>query len=239
MLLLLFILTNLFASFFQGIVGFGHGLIASPLSLTFLDKNTVLTSVMIIGTFLNLFLMLKISEPLDKKIFFPLFTGSLIGMPFGILVLKLMPINTMRIVVGSLSIFFTFFIVFAKIKIHKISYITPIIGLICGVLQTSTGMPGPPVVILLSGSDVPKHSMRKILVSFFLYMTIITLPLFFISRIMTMQGIIYGICAIPFIFIAGFLGNKVANIIPHRLYKALTLITVCATGVFAIYSGLR
>lgn len=235
----MFILTNIFGVFFQGVVGFGHGVITIPLSLTFLDKNTTLTSAMIIGFAMNLYLMLKIKEPLDKKIFWPLMLGSLIGMPVGIYILKIIPINTLRVLVGFLSIIFTIAILFARVKIHGFRFVTPFMGFICGILQTSISMPGPLLVVFLYGINMPKHNMRKILVTFFLYLSIIALPLYFISDVITSQGIFYGILSLPFIVMAAYFGNRAANKIPSSWYKTIALITVFATGAFAIYSGIR
>ena len=236
--LLFFILVNAIAGFFQGIVGFGQALVATPLSLTFLDKNTVLPAIILAGGILALSLSKQIKEPLDTKIFRPLLISSIVGMPFGIIILKLVSLGTLKVTVGALSVLFTLAVLFVKFHAHHIRTLTPITGFICGVLQTSTSMPGPPVVLLLASSGITKNSMRKLLVTYFFWIGLVALPLYLISGVLTWKGIVFGLSATPGIVLAGYLGNKVAHYIPHKYYRVLALVTVCATGAFAIYSGL-
>ena len=238
MTLLLFVLINAFAGFFQGIVGFGQGLIASPLSLTILDKGTVLTALMMAGLVLNAILTRKVAEPLDKKVAVPLLVGSLLGMPFGVMVLKILPIDVLKVVVGSLSIVLTLATLFVKIRIHHMARLTPAVGFLCGVLQTSTGMPGPPAVLLLAGSNTPKNSMRKILFWFFFWTSLVSLPLYAVTGVLTVRGLIFGLCIVPFVIVAGHYGNRAADLIPQRWYRTLALGTVSLAGLFVIYSGL-
>lgn len=237
--LLLFIIVNAVAGFFQGIVGFGQALVATPLSLTFLDKNTVLPAIILAGGILAFSLSRQIKEPLDKTIFRPLLIGSIFGMPVGVVILKLVSLGTLKVTVGVLSILFTLAVLFVKFRAQHLRGLTPITGFICGVLQTSTSMPGPPVVLLLASSGITKNSMRKLLVTYFFWIGVFALPLYLFSGVLTWKGIIFGLSATPGIVLAGFLGNKVAQHIPHKYYRILALVTVCATGAFAIYSGLR
>jgi hypothetical protein len=133
---------------------------------------------------------------------------------------------------------FTVAVLFIKFKTHHIKRLTPFIGFIAGVLQTSTGLSGPPVVLLLSGSGIAKNSMRKILVVFFFWESVLAIPVFFVTRVLTLQGIIFGVCVVPFALAAGYVGNQVAHKIPAAKYRAMALITVCLTGAYAIYAGL-
>lgn len=235
---LLFVIVNAFAGFFQGVVGFGQGLVATPLSLTFLDKTVVLPAMMVAGILLNLSLSKQIKEPLDTVIFKPLLIGSVLGMPVGVVILRLLSLNTLKISVGILSIVLTLAILFIRFKSHHMRIATPITGFISGVLQTSTSIPGPPVVLLLTGSGTSKNAMRKILVVYFFWISVIALPLYLLGGVLTWKGVLFGLIATPAIVLAGYAGNKVAHYIPHKLYRTLALVTVCATGAFAIYSGL-
>ena len=237
--LLFFIIVNAVAGFFQGVVGFGQALVATPLSLTFLDKDTVLPAIILAGGILAFSLSKQIKEPLDTKIFRPLLISSIVGMPFGVIILKLISLGTLKVTVGVLSILFTLAVLFIKFRAHHMRTLTPITGFICGVLQTSTSMPGPPLVLLLASSGIAKNSMRKLLVMYFFWIGVIALPLYLVSDVLTWKGVIFGLSATPGIVLAGYLGNKVAHHIPHKYYRVLALVTVCATGTFAIYSGMR
>lgn len=233
-----FLIINLFASFYQGITGFGSALIASPLSLLVLDKFTVVSSLTTIGLVLNAFLFWKIKQRINFELLIPLCLASAFGMPFGIWILKTVPINLIQIIAGSLAILFTLIIFFSKISLSKTKFLTIAAGLFSGLLQTSISMTGPPVVILLAGIGIEKNQMRKTLAAFFLWMNIISLPFFIFSEIITPQRVSFGLYAIPFVFLGAYLGDKVVEKIPHKAFRLLALATVCLTSLLTIYSGL-
>jgi len=236
--LLFFLIINLFACFYQGITGFGSSLIAVPLSLLILDQFTAISSLTIIGLVLNTFLFRKIKQSLNLDVLVPLCLASLIGMPIGIWILRTVQINGMRIIAGSLAILLTLFISFNKISLPRTKVLTVVAGLFSGLLQTSIGMAGPPVVMLLVGTDREKDEMRKTLVAFFLWMTVFSLPLLLITGTLTLPRGSFGFYALPFVFLGAYLGNKVVEKIPQKMFKILALVTVCVTGLLGIYSGL-
>lgn len=237
---ILFILINIFAGFFQGVIGMGHGLIATPLTLIFLPKATVFTAIFVAGCVLNSYVARQIKEPLDTKIFWPLLGGAVLGMPLGVFILHLIPKNTLLIVVGSMSIILMPIILFGKLKFHNhLKIATPVTGFFSGVLQTSTSMAGPPVGLLLSGADISKHAMRKILVTYFFAISAIAIPFLLIGHLFTLQGLLFGLSVAPFIIVAGHYGNKVAHYIPHHWYRIIALGTISITGAIAIYTGLQ
>jgi len=236
--LFFFLVIMLFACFYQGLTGFGSVLIAAPLSLLVLDQFTFVTSFTVIGLVMNAFLFWKIEQPLNLTLLLPLCLASVIGMPFGIWVLKAAPTNLIEIIAGSLAILSTLIISFTKISLPRIKFLTAIAGLFSGVLQTSISMAGPPVVILLAAIDGEKNEMRKTLVTFFLFMNIISLPFFFFSKTLTLQRVSIGFFALPFVFLGAYLGNKIVEKIPQKTFRLLALVTVCISGLVSIYSGL-
>lgn len=79
----LFVITIAVACLLQGILGFGSALVATPLALIFLDKETVVSSMVVIGIALNGFLAPRIREPMSFRPVLLLFLASLVGMPIG------------------------------------------------------------------------------------------------------------------------------------------------------------
>ena len=218
----------------------GHGLIATPLTLIFLPKATVFTAIFVAGCILNPYVARQIEEPLDTRIFWPLLGGAVLGMPIGIVILHLIPKNTLLIVVGSMSIILMPVILFGKLKFHNhLRVAAPVTGFISGILQTSTSMAGPPVGLLLSGANISKHAMRKLLVTYFFAISAIAIPFLLISHLFTLQGLLFGLSVAPFIIAAGHYGNKVAHFVPHRWYRMIALGTISVTGLLAIITGLK
>ena len=84
-----------FASLIQGNLGFASALVAVPLALIFLPKETVVSSMFMVGLSLNGFLSVRITERLSYRPAALLFFGSLLGMPLGVWILRAIPLETM------------------------------------------------------------------------------------------------------------------------------------------------
>ncbi|MBO0792604.1 MAG: sulfite exporter TauE/SafE family protein [Ktedonobacteraceae bacterium] len=235
----IFLFIVFFAYLLQGIIGFGAGLVSVPLALVFLDKETVITSVTVLGLVSSGVLIKQIDEPLNYRVFLPLFIASVLGMPVGILILQLTPLNELKMITGVLSLFFTVILLFPRLRLPKRLVLILVPGFLCGILSTSTATPGPPAVLVLSAMGISKDGMRKILVTFFFWMSVAGLPLFIVSNIFTFQRATPGAVAAPFIFLAGYLGDRISRRIPPRMYKGLALVVIGMTSLYGIYSGLQ
>jgi uncharacterized membrane protein YfcA len=236
--ILLFVIIITVACLLQAIVGFGSALVATPLALIFLDKETVVSSMLVIGVVLNGLLVNRIREPMDSRLVGLLFLASLVGMPVGVWVLQTISIDLMRVLVGSLVVIFTAILFFGKVAFPASNLLTTIAGLFSGLLNTSTSMAGPPVLILLAGQRFPKDQFRKTLVSFFFVSGLVSIVLFVVNGVMTLQRASFGLVSLPFVFLAGFLGNRIAARLPQRPFELVALGTAFAAGVYNILSGL-
>lgn len=90
---LVFATTIIFACLLRGILGFGSALVATPLALIFLAKETVVSSMVVIGIALNGFLVARIREPISFRPVLLLLLASLLGMPIGLWVLTAIPMD--------------------------------------------------------------------------------------------------------------------------------------------------
>lgn len=238
MALFSFFIITFLASFNQALSGFGFALIATPLALLFLDKFTVVISLTVISVLLNIFLVKKIKHGIHWEFLLPLLLASLIGMPFGLWLLTSTSISIIKIVAGILSILFMLIIMFKKSVLRPNKLNTILTGILSGILQTSIGMSGPPVVLLLAGSGKEKNEMRKTLVTYFFVLNAISLPFLYSSGELNLQRVGYGIYAMPFVLLGAYFGNKVAHKLSEKTYRTIALVTVLITGLISIYSGL-
>jgi len=237
--LLLFIITISFACFLQGIIGFGFALVATPLALIYLEKETVVSSMLIVSLALNGFLVKKIRRPIDSRLVIPLFLASLIGMPIGVWVLKTISMDLMKILVGSLAIVFTLILYFTKSRLPKNNLLSITAGFISGLLNTSTSMSGPPVVLFLASQDLSRNKFRKTLAAFSFLMAIVAIALLANSQVLTFGRAGFALTSLPFVLLAGFLGNKVAAKVSKKLFMLLALGVVLLSGFYGIFSGLK
>lgn len=227
------------ACFLQGVAGFGFALLAAPVALLFLDKITVVVSLAVVGIFINAFLFRAIRQTVNLKLLKPLFIAAFIGMPLGILILRFSPIAILKITAGSISVLSALLVYGLKARLPMRAYLIRTTGFLSGILHTSIGMSGPPIALLLTGTGSRKDEFRKTIVSFFLVVNIVSLPLLVVSTPTTWGKLGFAAAAIPTAILGGYLGNRVAKKVPQTIFRAITLATVFLAGLVSIYSGLR
>jgi uncharacterized membrane protein YfcA len=238
MLLPLFVILMFLASLLQAILGFGSALVAVPLALLFLPKETVVCSMFMVGLSLNGFLSVRIRAPISPRPVVILFLASLFGLPVGLSILEAIPMDSMQVFVGCLVVLFTILLQWGKLRLPQNGLLTALAGFFSGLLNTSTSMSGPPVLILLAGQGLPKDQFRRTLVSFFFVSGLVAALTLVLSGVMTLQRISYGVVAIPFVFLAGYVGDRISTRLPEKPFRALALAVLFLAGVYSVVSGL-
>jgi uncharacterized membrane protein YfcA len=226
------------AALLQAILGFGSALVAVPLALLFLPKETVVCSMFMMGLSLNGFLSVRIKEPISYRPVVILFLASLLGLPLGVWILKAIPLHQMQVFVGCLVVLFTALLQWGKLRLPQNTVLTAIAGFSSGLLNTSTSMSGPPVLILLAGQGMPKDRFRRTLAAFFFVSGLVAALTLVVTGVMTPQRVSYGVVAIPFVFLAGYVGDKISARLPERPFRVLALAVLFAAGVYSVASGL-
>lgn len=234
----LFVIIVILASLLQATLGFGSALVAVPLALLFLPKETVVSSMFMMGLSLNGFLSVKIRQPINYRPVVVLFLASLFGLPVGVRILTAIPIDAMKVFVGCLVVLFTVLLQWGKLKLPQSTLLTAVAGFLSGLLNTSTSMSGPPALILLAGQGLPKDQFRRTLASFFFVSGLVAAMTLVVSGVMTPQRVSYGAVAIPFVFLSGYVGDRISSRLPERPFRVLALAVLFLAGVYSIASGL-
>lgn len=221
----------LLASILQGVTGFGFAIIAAPLILSLYDAQTTIVILTIISLTLNTYLSNKIKTNYNKDILVKLITFGAIGIPLGIFIISTISPNTLKITASVLSILFALFIYIPKTHIKENTILTYLTGLVTGILQSSVGISGPPVVLLLTSYKLNPIEMKKILALFFLFLSTISLPLFFYKNILNIDRFNIAILMVPIAITGGFIGNKLAKKIPSQKFRLIALALVIISSI--------
>lgn len=237
--ILLFVLIILLASFFQSITGFGQGLIAAPIAFVLFDKSTALTALIVVGAVINLYLMVAIKTRLYLGTLVLLLAGAAGGLPLGLVIVQSVSLPALQLAVGMISVLSAAILLLYKAKVRKRPLYSVIAGFFSGMLQTSTALSGPPVVLLLAEENVAKQTIRKLLPTYFFIMSLAAAFMFIPAGLLDNRGILIGFIAAPAVLIAGHLGNDEAKRIKQKTYRVLVMVAVFLTGLIAIYEGLR
>ena len=236
--ILIFVSIVVLASFFQGVTGFGQGLITAPVAFVLFDKATALTALIVAGIVINLYLIVTIRSRLHVGTLLLLLLGAAPGLPIGIMIARSVSLPALQLGVGIVSIASAVILMSYKLKVRRRSSYSVTAGFFSGILQTSTSLAGPPVVLLLAEENTAKQTMRKLLPVYFFIMGLIAAAMFLPAHLLDAKGMVLGLIALPLIIYGGHAGSDEARRIKQKRYRLLVMTSVLATGMVAVYEGL-
>ncbi len=228
------------AALLQGTTGFGFSLFSIPLLTLFISPKTAISMILLVSVLINISVLYNSRKSLNFKFILQIFLFSMIGVPIGAKLLLILPDYVLKIVIGVFILLFGilfFFNVRFKVKNEKITRV--VVGFFSGLLNGSITMSGPPIIIFLANEQKGKMHFRAHLASFFLLLTLFTIPVYIYYGLITKVVVDYAL-----IFsVAVILGVIGGNILIHKIkevhFRKLTLVIIILMGVLAVYSGIR
>ncbi|URZ03904.1 sulfite exporter TauE/SafE family protein [Clostridium felsineum] len=230
----------LLASFTQGITGFGFALIAVPLLSFFIPELRNITPIIVIYSLLtNIIILYKSRRYIDLKKVIYLVIFAIIATPIGTYMLIYVNVTVSKIIIG-LVITITAFAMLKNFKIKlknkKISY--GIVGILSGILNGSTGLSGPPIVLFLTNQNVDKNVFRANLTFFGLATNIFTIILFYLEGIINISVIHFTLLYFPALIIGVLIGIVVSTKINERIFRNITIYLIILLGLYTSMSSI-
>jgi uncharacterized membrane protein YfcA len=227
------------AAVFQSLTGFGFALIMVPLlSLVWDVKAAVVTST-VLGTFALVPLLFEARRHVRLTRAAALVTGSLVGVPAGIVLLDWIDPKALKILVGAT-------VIAASVLIYRVREIRATragvmpavaVGAVSGVLRASTSMGGPPAVLYLLGAERDVEVFRGTILAFFLPMSLVTIAgLAAVGRV-TPEVVRTSAIALPAMAIGMFAGVRLRSRVHGELFRFLVLLLLILTSIGVIISA--
>lgn len=228
------------AAIIQGITGFGFALLAVPLLSLFINPiKSVTPMVVIFSLVTNILIIYKSRKHIELKRIYFLIIFGVIGTPLGTYLLLVIKAETLKIIVGLIIIVTA--VAMAKdykikIKNERISFL--IVGMLSGLLNGSTALSGPPVVLFLSNQGVDKDVFRANLSVYAMITNIFAIVMFMLSGVITGGIVKYSFYVLPALIIGTFIGIKIASKIGEEFFKKLTIISIIVLGFITVVNVL-
>lgn len=206
---------------------------ATPfLLLLFLPQEAIQINI-VLSLLISISLIWKIKKEIDFTILKRFIIGSTVGVPFGIIVFISINIEVFKLGVGILLLLLTVLLML-KFKIKATPVRDFIIGGLSGILTTSIGMPGPPLLLYFTGTETEKGKLRATTLAFYLYIYFISLMTQMIStgtNKIIWESTLY---ALPIVFVGLYIGQLLFKVINQRIFRVFTYILLCSTGVYLL-----
>ncbi|MCU5394266.1 sulfite exporter TauE/SafE family protein [Bacillus toyonensis] len=235
---LIFICIILVASVLQASTGFGFSIMATPfLLMLFLPQEAIQINI-ILSLIISISLIWKIRMDVDFILLQRFIFGSIAGVPFGILIFISVNINTFKLTISILLLLLTLLLI-CNVKVRSTPFRDFVIGGLSGLLTTSIGMPGPPLLLYFTGTDTEKEKLRATTLAFYLFIyfiSLLTQILFTGTNITIWKSSFY---AIPIVFLGLFIGQIIFKWLNQQVFKIFTYILLSCTGIYLLIDSLH
>ena len=168
-----------------------------------------------------------------------LVTGSLAGVPAGILLLDWIDPEALKILVGVT-------VIAASVLVYRVrevratrAGVMPAVaaGAVSGVLRASTSMGGPPAVLYLLGAEGDVEAFRGTILAFFLPTSLVTIAGLAVVGRVTPDVVRTSAIALPALVIGLVAGAWLRSRVHEELFRLVVLLFLILTSIGVIISA--
>jgi len=229
-----------FAAFIRGVSGFGQAMILAPILLLMLNSKSVVPIVLFIGLFLNIILLRYAFRHVNFNRITPIIIGSLLGIPLGTFIIKIIDPMLLKMLIGSITIIFAVPLALnLALPFARERLVSGVFGFISGILATSTGLPGPPIVLYIHNQKWEKAMIHGSLTMGSMFAGSFSLIALFLSGFINLDIFIYAASFIPALLVGLGLGMIAFFRINPRFFRLLSMGVVIIAGIMGILSALE
>jgi uncharacterized protein len=224
----------LLAATCQTATGFGFALLATPLLTTVMRPAQAVVITTLVATPLGWIRFAQehrnINYPLARR----LALGAVFGLPVGRYIVGKLSPDGLRLTIGIVVVALAIAIALGW-KLRKPTRVTDAIaGFISGILSTSTGTNGPPLVIGLQSHDLAPEVFRATITAVFVPVGLVTLGLFWVTSTITRTGTSLSAIGFPAMLVGNQLGRRLAPRLTPVSFRRAVIVLLFISGFSAI-----
>jgi uncharacterized membrane protein YfcA len=233
--LLVALFSALLAGAVSGLTGFGLALISTPLLLFVYEPRTVVVITAVLSIFINLAVVWDSWQDAERRVVLALLPPAFVGIVVGVEVLRVVNPLYIRLAVGVVVVF-SALLLLRDIRLPgaETRWGTVVAGSASGALSTSTGLAGPPIVLLLASRGLPKRVFRGSSALYFLVMSVVGLIVLFYRGLFDGGDVPLMLALIPAAFLGKAIGTSMLKRISESTFRVVTLGIVILTGTLGV-----
>ena len=225
------------ASAAQTVSGFGFALIGTPLVAVLAGPKAAVVGLTMIGILLVAQLSLRGRGHVDRPTVLVVTAAAIIGMPLGLLVLTRADDHVLTIAIAVAVIAFSL-LLWRDVRLPVGRGTDALAGLTAGVLSTSTGTSGPPIVIALSGKRLEPAVFRATISAIFLVQGSASLVAFALGGQITSDALSVAIAGLPGVIVGSFVGERGFRRLDAATFRRVVLGMLFLSGFVALLGAL-
>ena len=233
--LIVALLAAFLAGAVTGLTGFGLALISTPLLLFVYEPRTVVVLTALFSVVINIAVVWDSWREAQRKLAVALLVPAAVGVVLGAEVLRLVDPVYIRLAVGVVVVL-SALLLLRDVRLPRAGtrWGPVVAGGASGALSTSTGLAGPPIVVLLAARGLPKAEFRSTSAFYFLFMSIIGVAVLGGRGLIEGAEIPLGVALAPAALVGKVVGTAFLKRFSERAFRVLSLGIVALTGTLGV-----
>ena len=225
------------AAFAQSLSGFGFALLSVPLMTLVVDPKDAVIISTFIGAFNSVYQAVTDRAHAEWSHVRRLTLASYVGMPFGFLAFIVVSDATLRAMVGVAVVAAAVLLLRGFALPTNTHRYDSLLGVISGVLSTSTSTNGPPLVFVLQARQLAPAVFRATINTVFSLVNIGAVSIFVVSGRVTVDGLLGVAVALPSTILFLFVGMAMRRHVEGDRFRYLVLGLLVLSGVSALLAA--
>ncbi|MGN0063465.1 MAG: TSUP family transporter [Nocardioides sp.] len=223
----------------QALSGFGAALVAVPLLAMVLGPAEAVVLSVLVGLVQSSYAAVREREHVERRTAVSLLGWALPALPLGLVVLQVASEATVSLLVGAVVVVAALLLgAGARLPEGRLSL--GVAGAASGVLLTSTGLNGPPLVIAMAGRrDASPRAVRATLQAVFAVQDVVALAGFAVLGLLSVDLVPAAVAGVVGIQLGWLLGGLGFRRLSRRGFERVVRAVLLATGLSATVAALR
>lgn len=221
----------------QAVSGFGFALIATPVVAILIGPKAAVVGLTIVGVVLVAQLSLRSRGHVDGRTVLVVTVAAVLGMPLGLLVLDRTDDRALTTIIAMVVIGFAI-LLWRGLRLPAGRSTDAIAGFTAGILSTSTGTSGPPIVIALSSDEMTPAAFRGTISAIFLVQGTVALVAFGLGGRITSDALSVALAGLPGLILGSYLGEHGFRRLEAERFRSVVFGMLLLSGVVSLLGAL-
>jgi uncharacterized membrane protein YfcA len=217
----------------QAVTGFGFALLSVPLLALVVTIQDAVVAGSLASLALTIGVAVREHAHVRWRTTWILLGFAALGLPLGFWLLTAAPERVLTLIVG-VCVFGSTFLVWRRPSIPGGPVAIGVVGLLVGVLTTSTGTNGPPLVAAFQSMGFSPRAFRATIAAVFTGCGLVACGLFAVGGEISRTSLLIWSVSLPAI-VGGFLaGDRVFRRLDHGRFRSVVLIALIVASMITI-----
>jgi uncharacterized membrane protein YfcA len=224
------------AAFVQSISGFGSALMAMAFLPVLIGIRAAVPLFAICAIPLEIILLIRFRQELSLREIWKVVLASIVGVPFGVILLKLVSERIALAILGLALIGYSIYALMGKRLPRSDHFSVPwLAGFLAGMLGGAYNTAGPPVILYADTQDWPPERFKSNLQGFFLVTSVQILIGHYLAGNYQPDVLRWLPFAIPAILAGLLAGGLLDKRIPPQIFRQIVLVLLIVMGLVNLF----